>query len=244
MRAGSAARKLGADGPGRREQREVGGAAVHLGGIAADHRDDGARLDERARDERVLPEHGRADREHEVVGRERLAQADAVGRQVTGEERVILGEAGARAERLLPDRAAEPLGERDERLPGLGVVGAGPDDERRALGRRDQLGELRDDCGVGRARARARGAVPRARRPRRPRRASRPSARSRAPGRSPSPPRGRRGRSRRARPAGAPARRPRRDTRPRGPAACRPGTARWRGGGDPAGRRRRRAARG
>ena len=108
---------------------------------------------------------------------------DAVGRQVAGEQRVILREPGARAERLLPDRAREPLGQRDERLPGLGVVGARPDDERRARARRRRAPRAR-----------------RRRRRRRPRRAhdaarrgalvrlaglgepSRPSARSRAPG--------------------------------------------------------------
>ena len=99
-----------------REHRELGRAPVHLGRVLADHRDARPRLDERARDERVLAEHRRADDdEHDVVRRERLAQARPVGRQVAGEERVVLREPGARAERLLPDRAREPLGQSDER---------------------------------------------------------------------------------------------------------------------------------
>ena len=104
--------------------------------------------------------------------RERLAQADAVGRQVAGEERMILREAGARAERLLPDRAAEPLGQRDERLPGLGVVGARADDERRARSPPAiSSASSRDGLAVGRRGRARRGAARRARRPPRPRRA-------------------------------------------------------------------------
>ena len=122
-----------------------------------------AGLDERPGDERVLPEHRRADGEHEVVRRQRLAQADAVGRQVAGEQRVILREPGARAERLLPDRAREPLGQRDERLPGLGIVGACPDHERRARSAGDELGELGDGAARRRRELARRGAARRAR---------------------------------------------------------------------------------
>ena len=63
------------------------------------------------------------------MGGEHLAQPRPPGGQVAGEERVVLREAGPGAERLLPHRAAEPLRERDERLPTRGVVGAGPDYE-------------------------------------------------------------------------------------------------------------------
>ena len=80
----------------------------------------------------VLPERRRSDREHDVVRRQRLPQPRPVGGEVAGEEPVVLRKAGPAAEGLLPDGAPEPLGESDERLPGLGVVGAGPDDERRA----------------------------------------------------------------------------------------------------------------
>ena len=85
--------------------------------------------------------------------RERRAQADAIGREVSREERMILGEPGAGTERLLPDRAPEPFGERDERPPGLGIVGARPDHERRARRCREQRGELLDGAAVGRPRA-------------------------------------------------------------------------------------------
>ena len=46
----------------------------------------------------------RADDEHDVVRRERVAQPGAAGGQVPGEQRVVLREAGPGAERLLPDR--------------------------------------------------------------------------------------------------------------------------------------------
>ena len=83
----------------------------------------------------VLTEHRRADGENDVVRRECLPQARPVGGQVAGEEGMILGEPGSAAEGLLPDRANETLGQRDERVPGVAIVGTGPDDERRALGR-------------------------------------------------------------------------------------------------------------
>ena len=49
--------------------------------------------------------------------RERLAQAGAPRRQVPGEQRMVLRETRLGAERLLEDRAVEPLGERDQRAP-------------------------------------------------------------------------------------------------------------------------------
>ena len=64
---------------------------------------------------------------------------------------VVLREAGARAEGLLEDRRAEALGERHERRPGLGLVGAGAHDQRGRLGRGEQVGERLDRRGVGRA---------------------------------------------------------------------------------------------
>ena len=86
--------------------------------------------------------------------RERLPQPDPIGGQVAREERVVLREAGAGAERLLPDRAREPLGERDESGPGVRVVGSRPDDEHGALRAGEKVGELRDGVVVDRARAR------------------------------------------------------------------------------------------
>ena len=82
-------------GPGRREHREVGRAAVHLGRILAHHRDPRPRLDERAGGVRVLPEGRRADGEHDVVRRERrgAGAARSAGRWPAN-RRMILGEAG------------------------------------------------------------------------------------------------------------------------------------------------------
>ena len=127
---------------------------------------------------------GAPDREHEVVRRQRLPQARAVGRQVAGEQRVILREAGARAERLLPDRAREPLGQRDERLPRVGIVGARPDDERRARSAGDSsASSATAPASAARDCARRGAGAARSSRLARRRQPSRPSARSRAPGR-------------------------------------------------------------
>ena len=99
------------------------------------------RLDERAGVVGVLPKHRRSDGEHDVVGSERFPQTRPIGGQVAGEEVMILRKPGPGAERFLPHRAAQPLGQRHERLPGLGIVGSGSDDERRAGRPGDELGE-------------------------------------------------------------------------------------------------------
>ena len=177
------AQELGADRPGRCQQRQIGAAPVHLGRVVADHRDHRAGLDERPGDERVLPEHRRADGEHDVVRRQHLAQARAVGRQVTGEQRVILREPGARAERLLEDRTARaarparraPATCRDRRRPPRPRAPGSARGRRALRARRRRRRRRRDSAPPG--------AGPRAR-PARPRRQpSRPSGRSPAPGR-------------------------------------------------------------
>ena len=68
------------------------------------------------------------------MGRERLAQARAARGQVAGEQRMVLREAGRAAERLLEDRAAEALGQRDQRRPARVGVGARAGDDRGVLG--------------------------------------------------------------------------------------------------------------
>ena len=152
-------------------------------------------LHERPRHEGVLPERRRTDGKHDVVRRERLAKARPVGGQVAGEQRVILRESRAAAERLLPDRAGEPLGERDDRRPGFVVVDPRAADERGPLRAVDELRRARRQGPASAARARttrrgaARSSGGAASGP------SRPSARSRAPARVRSPPRGRHARS-------------------------------------------------
>ena len=64
---------------------------------------------------RVLAQRAGADDQHGVVGRERSRSRVAPRRQVAGEQRMVLREARGAAERLLEHRAAQPLGERDER---------------------------------------------------------------------------------------------------------------------------------
>ena len=71
--------------------------------------------------------------------------------KVSGEQRVILRESDAPGERLLPDRAAQPFGQRDHRVPVPFVRGA--DHERRRVGTGEQLRELGDLHGVHRVRA-------------------------------------------------------------------------------------------
>ena len=137
---------------------------MHLVGIGADDGDPRARLGEPSRRVRRLPEHGRADDQQRVERRKRLAQARPVGGEKAGEQRMILREAGPRAERLLEDRHDEALRQLDERRPGLRVVGAGSDHERRRLEDGQELGE-RVDCGRidgGRTQHATRGCVFRA----------------------------------------------------------------------------------
>ena len=71
---------------------------------------------------------------------------------------MVLREAGLGAERLLEDRAGEPLGERDQRAPARVAVGARAGDDRRALAASEQRGQRRDRHRVGgRERSRRRG---------------------------------------------------------------------------------------
>ena len=122
-------------------------------GIPADDGDTCSALHQRAGLVRVLAEDRRTDRDHEVVGRERPTQPGPVRGQVTCELRVILGEARAGAEGLLPDRAPDALRQRDQRRPCLGIVCPGADHERRCAGGRDELRQSRDGLRVGALRA-------------------------------------------------------------------------------------------
>ena len=69
------------------------------------------------------------------------------GGQVAGEERVVVRERGAGPERFLPHRRREPLRQRHQCVPRGGLVGTRPDDERRPVGRDDELRELGDVAG-------------------------------------------------------------------------------------------------
>ena len=117
---------------------------MHLRGVLAHDRDLRPGLDERAWYERILPEHGCTHGEHGVVGRERLTDPYPVGRQVARELSVVLREARTRAERLLPDRAGQPLGESDEGDPGIWIVGSGTHHEHGAFRAGEEACELRD----------------------------------------------------------------------------------------------------
>ncbi len=126
---------------------------MDLVGVVAHDRDPRPRLRERSRRVRRLAEHRRADDQNRVVGREPLPQARPVGGEDAREEPVILGKARPGAERLLEDRRDEPFRELGQRCPGLGVVGAGADDERGRSGTREEGDELVD-------RGRVRGGAP------------------------------------------------------------------------------------
>ncbi len=121
-----------------REHDQLRGAAVRLVRVVGDHRDPGARTVERPGHEGVLAERRRAHHEDSVERLEDGAEPGPVGRQVTGEARVVLREPGPGAERLLPDRRVEPLRELDERVPGPRLVRPGADDEGGTLGRVEQ----------------------------------------------------------------------------------------------------------
>ena len=86
-----------------------------------------------------------------------LPQAAAPGGQVPREQRVVLREAGPGGERLLPDRAPEPLGQLDQGGPGAGVVGVGARRPARARGPRRAGGQLVDRRRVGGRAAAQRG---------------------------------------------------------------------------------------
>ena len=64
------------------------------------------------------------------------------------EARVVLGEPGPGAERLLPDRSVEPFRDVDERVPGALLVRPGADDDGGPLRRVEQLDEHVDRGGV------------------------------------------------------------------------------------------------
>ena len=99
------------------QQHQLRGAAVRLGRVAGHERDPGVLAHERPGLERVLAEHPRPHHQHEVVAGQRVAHPGAPRGQVAGEQRVVLGEPGPRAERLLPDRAAELLRQLHQRRP-------------------------------------------------------------------------------------------------------------------------------
>ena len=103
---------------GGAEQRELGRAAVRLRGVVGDHGDARARLDERARLVRVVAERAGADGERRGRGGASVSRsrAGAAGRWPANSG-WSCGKPARRAERLLPDGAAEALGERDERGP-------------------------------------------------------------------------------------------------------------------------------
>ena len=113
---------------------------------------------------------------HEVPAGQGGAEPGAVGREEAGKEWVVLRKAGAGAERLLPDRAAQPLRQPGERGPGIGVGRSRAGNDRRRLGAFDQRRQLGDRLVVGGACGEASVSAKRARRRRRAR-ASRPSGR-------------------------------------------------------------------
>ena len=106
---------------GSAEDGQLGRAAVRLGRVVGDQRDARARLDERPRLVGVLAEHRRADGEHDVVARERPAQPRR-GRRAGGPANSgwSCGKPARAPNASCQTGRAEPLGQRDERRPGLG----------------------------------------------------------------------------------------------------------------------------
>jgi hypothetical protein len=121
---------------------------VRLRRILGDDDQPRARLDERSLVVGILPQRAGADDDHDVEGRERLAQARAARGKVPGEARMVLREPGGAAERLLPDRAAQALGQRDEPGPAGGAVGARAGHQRHGRRAVDQRRQLLDDVRV------------------------------------------------------------------------------------------------
>ena len=114
-----------------------------LGRVVGEHDRLAAIGEQRARLVAVLPQHGRADGHHQVVTGQRLAESRPPRRQVPGEPRVALVEAGPGPERLLPHQGVPPVRQRLERCPGVGVVGSGADHEHRVRRCVDETGHCR-----------------------------------------------------------------------------------------------------
>ena len=94
--------------------------------------------------EQVEPEGVGADGQHQVVRAQDVAHLAPAPGQVPGEQRMVLRKAGSARERLLPHRAAQPLGERDHPLPALAAVGAVAHHQGGGAGALDHLGQLAD----------------------------------------------------------------------------------------------------
>ena len=137
-----------ADGRRRGQQREIAGAAQHVVRVVAHDGDARRRLDQQRRGRTCRAGRPACRWRARGRGREQRPQFAAPPRQVPGEQPVILREAVAARERVLPDRALEALGQADDRRPALGRIGAGADDERRRRRGGDELGELATAPGV------------------------------------------------------------------------------------------------
>ena len=115
---------------------------MHLGRVIADDAHTRAFLDEPSFGKGVLSKGWCSDDNDGVERGQCGAQAGAVGREVTGEERVVVRKAGSGAERLLENGTAEMLRERYERRPRGRIVHAGAGDDRQPLGGGHELSEL------------------------------------------------------------------------------------------------------
>ena len=118
--------QLGADARDRREHRELGDAAMRFGRFVGHDGNPRRRGIERPRCIPVLSERRRTDHEDDVVRLQHRAQTRSIRGQVSRELGMVVRESGTRAERLLPHRRAELLGDAHERFPRPGVVGAQP----------------------------------------------------------------------------------------------------------------------
>jgi hypothetical protein len=112
----------------RADDGEVGDAAMRLGRVVGDDHDSGMRSEQAPRLIGVLAERCGADDHNEVVGLERLAHAGGVGWEMTGEPLMILREASACSEWLLPDGAGNAIHQVRQCAPGGWIVCAGSDD--------------------------------------------------------------------------------------------------------------------
>ncbi len=180
--AGTARDERGADRRRLADDRDLRRAAVRLGRIVGDHR------------RRACPARPAAPRRTGTGGRRAApttsttscgasaSRSRGARRQVPGEQRMVLREAGAAAERLLPHGAAEVLGQRDQGRPALLAVGARADHDRRPR-RAPRAARRAPRRRPGRPPRSASAICGRSSRAARPRaRTSRPSARSRSPG--------------------------------------------------------------
>ena len=97
----------------------------------------------------VIGECGSAEREDDIVSREKIHDLLAHRRKEAGKERVILGEAAAPRHRRYPHCRVVPFGEPHHLVPGAVAIDRRPDHEGRTQRRVERLANCVQHAGLG-----------------------------------------------------------------------------------------------